>query len=159
MNGTVTHFKTDDSFKIPRISDKLKIADKINKKDENTTICVKHSKITYGDFLQKSSNLELFLNASFNVESNREELISFILNNNLLNIIKILPSSIKTHLNTVDLEIQLETKYRDQKWIVINIFTMLDGNSASNNLDLLEQELTHKFGDEFLNNILFNVEF
>ena len=56
----------------------------IQKNNENTASKKKYVKVNYGDFLQKSIKLELFLNSTFNIESNREDLISFIINNNLL---------------------------------------------------------------------------
>ena len=52
------------------------------------------------------------------------------------------------------MEIHLENK-----WIDVKIFTKLDGESASNKLDLLEDKLFEKYQDDFLDNILLSVEF
>ena len=159
MNGTITQSISDNSFKTPRISNRLKFADKFKKNNENTSLSTKYAKVNYGDFFQKSSKLELFLNSTFNIESNREDLISFIINNNLLGIIKELPNNIEKYFNTLDLEINLETKYDDKKWIVVKVFTNLDGESASKQLDLIEEELIEKYKDNFLDNIILSMEF
>ena len=108
---------------------------------------------------QRSKKLELFLNSTFNIESNREDLISFILNNELLSIIGELPNHLKEYFNTTNLEICLENNSIDKKWIIIKIYTKLDGLSASNQLDLLEEKLFKKYKDVFLDNILLSVEF
>jgi len=158
MNGTVTQ-SNDNPFKIHRISNRLKIADKFKMKNENTAVSTKYAKINYGDFLQRSKKLELFLNSTFNIESNREDLISFILNNELLSIIGELPNHLKEYFNTTNLEICLENNSIDKKWIIIKIFTKIDGLSASNQLDLLEEKLFKKYKDVFLDNILLSVEF
>lgn len=154
MNGTVTHSIVENSFKTPRISNKLKVADKFKRNNENTALSTKYAKVNYGDFLQKSTKLELFLISTFNVESNREDLISFIINNNLLDIIKKLPNNLEEYFDTLNLEIHLENK-----WIDVKIFTKLDGESASNKLDLIEDKLFEKYQDDFLDNILLSVEF
>lgn len=159
MNGTITQSISDNSFKTPRISNRLKFADKFKKNNENTSLSTKYAKVNYGDFFQKSSKLELFLNSTFNIESNREDLISFIINNNLLGIIKELPNNIEKYFNTLDLEINLENKYDDKKWIVVKVFTNLDGESASKQLDLIEEELIEKYKDNFLDNIILSMEF
>lgn len=62
---------------------------------------------------------------------NCEKLISFIIDKNLGDILKMLLSSIKTYFNTQAFEIQLEKKYRDENWIVINILTGLDAEPFS----------------------------
>lgn len=159
MNGTVTHSIAENSFKIPRISDRLKFADKFKRNNENTVLSTKYAKVNYGDFLQKSIKLELFLNSTFNIESKREDLISFIINNNLLDIIKELPNNLEEYFDTLDLEIHLENKWNNKKWIVVKVFTKLDGESASNKLDLIEDKLFEKYQDDFLDNILLSVEF
>ena len=159
MNGTITQSISDNSFKTPRITNRLKFADKFKKNNENTSLSTKYAKVNYGDFFQKSSKLELFLNSTFNIESNREDLISFIINNNLLGIIKELPNNIEKYFNTLDLEINLENKYDDKKWIVVKVFTNLDGESASKQLDLIEEELIEKYKDNFLDNIILSMEF
>ena len=159
MNGTITHSIAGNSFKTPRISDRLKVADKFKKNNENTALSKKYAKVNYGDFLQKSVKLELFLNSTFNIESNREDLISFIINNNLLDIIKELPNNLEEYFDTLDLEIHLENKWDNKKWIVVKVFTKLDGESASNQLDLLEDKLFENYQDDFLDNILLSVEF
>lgn len=159
MNGTVTHSIAENSFKIPRISNRLKFADKFKRNNENTVLSTKYAKVNYGDFLQKSIKLELFLNSTFNIESKREDLISFIINNNLLDIIKELPNNLEEYFNTLDLEIHLENKWNNKKWIVVKVFTKLDGESASNKLDLIEDKLFEKYQDDFLDNILLSVEF
>ena len=153
MNRTVTHYIAENSFKTPRISNRLKVADKL-KNNENTALSTKYAKVNYDDFLQKSNELELFLNSTFNVESKREDLISFIINNNLLDIIKELPSNLKEYFDTSNLEIHLENK-----WIDVKVFTKLDGESASNKLDLIEDKLFEKYQDDFLDNILLSVKF
>ena len=96
----------------------------------------------------------MFLISTFNVESKREELISFIINNKLLDIIKELPNNLKEYFDTLNLEIHLENK-----WIDVKIFTKLDGESASNKLDLIEDKLFEKYQNDFLDNILLSVEF
>ena len=159
MNGTVTHSIAENSFKIPRISNRLKFADKFKRNNENTVLSTKYAKVNYGDFLQKSIKLELFLNSTFNIESKREDLISFIINNNLLDIIKELPNNLEEYFDTLDLEIHLENKWNNKKWIVVKVFTKLDGESASNKLDLIEDKLFEKYQDVFLDNILLSVEF
>lgn len=159
MNGTVTHSIAENSFKIPRISNRLKFADKFKRNNENTVLSTKYAKVNYGDFLQKSIKLELFLNSTFNIESKREDLISFIINNNLLDIIKELPNNLEEYFDTLDLEIHLENKWNNKKWIVVKVFTKLDGKSASNKLDLIEDKLFEKYQDDFLDNILLSVEF
>ena len=159
MNGTVTYSIAENSFETPRISNRLKFADKFKRNKENTALSAKYAKVNYGDFLQKSTKLELFLNSTFNIESNREDLISFIINNNLLDIIKELPNNLEEHFDTLDLEIHLENKWNNKKWIVVKVFTKLDGVSASNKLDLLEDKLFEKYQDDFLDNILLSVEF
>ncbi|DBA35443.1 TPA_asm: hypothetical protein vir080_00070 [Somnumvirus timidum] len=159
MNGTVTHSIAENSFKIPRISNRLKFADKFKRNNENTVLSTKYAKVNYGDFLQKSIKLELFLNSTFNIESKREDLISFIINNNLLDIIKELPNNLEEYFDTLDLEIHLENKWNNKKWIVVKVFTKLDGESASNKLDLIEDKLFEKYQDDFLDNILLSVEF
>ena len=92
-------------------------------------------------------------------ESNREDLISFINNNNLLDIIKELPNNVEEYFDILDLEIHLENKWNNKEWIVVKIFTKLDGESASNQLELLEDKLFEKYQDVFLDNILLSVEF
>ena len=92
-------------------------------------------------------------------ESNREDLISFIISNNLLDIIKELLNNVEEYFDTLDLEIHLEKKWNNKKWIVVKIFTKLDGESASDKLELLEDELFEKYQDVFLDNILLSVEF
>ena len=159
MNGTVTHSIAENSFKIPRISNRLKFADKFKRNNENTVLSTKYAKVNYEDFLQKSIKLELFLNSTFNIESKREDLISFIINNNLLDIIKELPNNLEEYFDTLDLEIHLENKWNNKKWIVVKVFTKLDGESASNKLDLIEDKLFEKYQDDFLDNILLSVEF
>ena len=159
MNGTVTHSIAENSFKIPRISNRLKFADKFKRNNQNTVLSTKYAKVNYGDFLQKSIKLELFLNSTFNIESKREDLISFIINNNLLDIIKELPNNLEEYFDTLDLEIHLENKWNNKKWIVVKVFTKLDGESASNKLDLIEDKLFEKYQDDFLDNILLSVEF
>lgn len=159
MNGTVTHSIAENSFKIPRISNRLKFADKFKRNNENTVLSTKYAKVNYGDFLQKSIKLELFLNSTFNIESKREDLVSFIINNNLLDIIKELPNNLEEYFDTLDLEIHLENKWNNKKWIVVKVFTKLDGESASNKLDLIEDKLFEKYQDDFLDNILLSVEF
>lgn len=159
MNGTVTHSIAENSFKIPRISNRLKFADKFKRNNENTVLSTKYAKVNYGDFLQKSIKLELFLNSTFNIESKREDLISFIINNNLLDIVKELPNNLEEYFDTLDLEIHLENKWNNKKWIVVKVFTKLDGESASNKLDLIEDKLFEKYQDDFLDNILLSVEF
>lgn len=159
MNGTVTHSIAENSFKIPRISNRLKFADKFKRNNENTVLSTKYAKVNYGDFLQKSIKLELFLNSTFNIESKREDLISFIINNNLLDIMKELPNNLEEYFDTLDLEIHLENKWNNKKWIVVKVFTKLDGESASNKLDLIEDKLFEKYQDDFLDNILLSVEF
>lgn len=159
MNGTVTHSIAENSFKIPRISNRLKFADKFKRNNENTVLSTKYAKVNYSDFLQKSIKLELFLNSTFNIESKREDLISFIINNNLLDIIKELPNNLEEYFDTLDLEIHLENKWNNKKWIVVKVFTKLDGESASNKLDLIEDKLFEKYQDDFLDNILLSVEF
>ena len=158
MNGTVTHSIVENSFKTPRISNKLKVADKFKRNNENTALSTKYAKVNYTDFLQKSNKLELFLNSTFNIKSNREDLISFIINNNLLDIIKELPNNLEEYFDTLELEIHLENR-NNKKWIVVKVFTKLDGVSASNKLDLLEDKLFEKYQDDFLDNILLSVEF
>ena len=155
MNGTVTHSIAET----PRISNRLKVADKFKRNNENTALSTKYAKVNYGDFLQKSTKLELFLISTFNVESNREDLISFIINNNLLDIIKKLPNNLEEYFDTLNLEIHLENKWNNKKWVVVKVFTKLDGESASNKLDLLEDKLFEKYQDDFLDNILLSVEF
>ena len=97
MNGTVTHSVVENSF----LNIRLKFADKFKRNNENTVLSTKYAKVNYGDFLQKSIKLELFLNSTFNIESKREDLISFIINNNLLDIIK----ELEEYFDTLDLEI------------------------------------------------------
>lgn len=155
MNGTVTHSIAET----PRISNRLKVADKFKRNNENTALSTKYAKVNYGDFLQKSTKLELFLISTFNVESNREDLISFIINNKLLDIIKKLPNNLEEYFDTLNLEIHLENKWNNKKWVVVKVFTKLDGESASNKLDLLEDKLFEKYQDDFLDNILLSVEF
>ena len=150
MNGTVTHSIAET----PRISNRLKVADKFKRNNENTALSTKYAKVNYGDFLQKSTKLELFLISTFNVESNREDLISFIINNKLLDIIKKLPNNLEEYFDTLNLEIHLENK-----WIDVKVFTKLDGESASNKLDLIEDKLFEKYQDDFLDNILLSVKF
>lgn len=93
------------------------------------------------------------------LESNREDLILFIIDNNLLDIIKELLNNVEDYFDNSDLEIRLEDKWNNKKWIVVKIFTKLDGESASNQLDLLEDKLFEKYQDDFLDNILLSVEF
>ena len=147
MNGTITQSISDNSFKTPRISNRLKVADKFKRNNENTALSKKYAKVNYGDFIQKSIKLELFLNSTFNIDSNREALISFIINN------------LEEYFDTLDLEIHLENKWNNKKWIVVKVFTKLDGESASNQLDLLDDKLFEKYQDDFLDNILLSVEF
>ncbi len=159
MNGTVTHSIAENSFKIPRISNRLKFADKFKRNNENTVLYKKYAKLNYGYFIKKSIKLELYINSTFNIESKREDLISFIINNNLLDIIKELPNNLEEYFDTLDLEIHLENKWNNKKWIVVKVFTKLDGESASNKLDLIEDKLFEKYQDDFLDNILLSVEF
>ena len=159
MNGTVTHSIAENSFRTPRISNRLKLADKFKRNNENTAVSIKYAKVNYGDFLQKSSNLELFLNSTFNIESNREDLISFIINNNLLAIIKELPNKLNEYFDTLNLEIHLENILDNKKLVVVKVFTKLDGESASNKLDLLEDKLFETYQNDFLDNILLSMEF
>ena len=142
MNGTVTHSIAENSFKTPRISNRLKVADKFKRNNENTALSKKYAKVNYGDFLQKSIKLELFLNSTFNIDSKKE-----------------LPNNLEEYFDTLDLEIHLENKWNNKKWIVVKVFTKLDGESASNQLDLLEDKLFEKYQDDFLDNILLSVEF
>ena len=93
------------------------------------------------------------------VESNRGGLISFIIKNNLLDIIKELPNNVEEYFDTLDFEIHLENKWDNKEWVVVKIFTDLDGESASNQLELLENRLFEKYQDVFLDNILLSVEF
>lgn len=51
MNGTVTHSIAET----PRISNRLKVADKFKRNNENTALSTKYAKVNYGDFLQKST--------------------------------------------------------------------------------------------------------
>ena len=159
MNGTVTQSISKNYFKTPRISNRLKVADKFKRNNENTALSAKYAKVNYSDFLQKSTTLELFLNATFNIGSNREDLISFIINNNLFDIIKELPNNLEEYFETLNLEIHLENKWDNKKFIAVKVFTKLDGESASNKLDLLEDKLFEKYQDKFLDNILLSVEF
>ena len=50
-------------------------------------------------------------------------------------------------------------KWNNKKWIVVKVFTKLDGESASKKLDLLEDKLFEKYQDDFLDNILLSMEF
>ena len=159
MNGTITHSIAGNSFKPLRISDRLKVADKFKRNNENTALSKKYAKVNYGDFLQKSTKLELFLNSTFNIESNREDLISFIINNNLLAIIKELPNKLNEYFDTLNLEIHLENILDNKKLVVVKVFTKLDGESASNKLDLLEDKLFETYQNDFLDNILLSMEF
>ena len=95
----------------------------------------------------------------FYTESNREDLISFIIDNNLSDIIKELPNNVEEYFDTLDLEVHLENKWNNKEWIVVKIFTKLDGESASNQLELLEDKLFEKYQDVFLDNILLSVVF
>ena len=92
-------------------------------------------------------------------ESNREDLILFVIRNNLVDIIKELLNNVEEYFGTLDLEIHLEKKWNNKEWVVVKIFTKLDGESASNQLELLEDELFEKYQDVFLDNILLSVEF
>lgn len=92
-------------------------------------------------------------------ESNCKDLTSFIIDNNLADIIKELEDNLDEYFDTLDLEIHLENKWNNKKWIVVKVFTKLDGESASNKLDLLEDKLFEKYQDDFLDNILLSVEF
>ena len=93
------------------------------------------------------------------IESNHKDLISFIIDNNLLDIIKELSNNVEEYFDTLDFEIHLENKWSDKEWVVVKIFTDLDGESASNQLELLEDKLFEKYQDVFLDNILLSVEF
>lgn len=93
------------------------------------------------------------------LESNCEDLILFIIDNNLFDMIKELVNNVEEYFDTSDFEIHLEDKWNNKKWIVFKIFTNLDGESASNQLDLLEDKLFEKYQDDFLDNILLSVEF
>ena len=98
-------------------------------------------------------------NSTFIIESNRKDLISFIFNNNLLDIINELPNKLYEFFYTSDLEILLKNKWNSEKWIIVKVFTKMDGESASNKLDLLEDELSEKYEDNFLDNLLITMEF
>ncbi|MDD6776238.1 MAG: hypothetical protein PUD86_02960 [Methanobacteriaceae archaeon] len=141
-----TQFNSEDM--INDIKTKL-ITEKTNKKSSNN----------YESNIYESNKLDSFLNSTFNIISDNNSLISYIIDKKLSEILYKLPNMIYESFNTRNLELCLENKYSDEKWVVIYIFTKLDGESASNELDLLEDNLCNKFGDDCLDNILISVEF
>ncbi len=51
MNGTITYSIAGNSFKSPRIFDRLKFADKFKINNENTALSEKYAKVNHDDFL------------------------------------------------------------------------------------------------------------
>ena len=160
MNITIgddTYFIKNQNGKFPNedIKNALKFID--GKFDTEKT--GKFHDKNYGDYLYRSNKLELFLISTFNLKTEDFIIISFILDNKLFDIIKELPNYIYEYFNTIDLNLKLENKYNDEKWLILSIFTTIDGETASEKLDQLEDVLIEKFGDKFLDNILLSVEF
>ena len=141
-----TQFSSNDM--IDEIKTKL-ITEKNNKKSSKN----------YESNIYESNKLDSFLNSTFNIISDNNSLISYIIDKELSEIFYKLPNLIYGSFNTMNLELCLENKYLDEKWVVIYIFTKLDGISASNELNLLEDNLFNEFGDDCLDNILISVEF
>lgn len=141
-----TQFDSKDMVKVIKAN---LITDRTNKKSSKN----------YGSYIYKSNKLDLFLNSTFNIISDNDSLISYIINNDLFEIFFKLPQMIKDSFKTFDMNLCLEKRYSNEKWIVIYVFTQLDGVSASNELDLLEDKLCDEFGDNCLDNILISVEF
>ena len=113
----------------------------------------------YGRFLNESPNLESFFNANFIMESDNDKIMTFIIKNNLYDIFSEIPNKVFEVFHSIDLELSLEQKFRNEQWIVIKIFTEMDGKTASEKLDQLEDFFTEKFDDKFLDNVLLSVEF
>ena len=104
-------------------------------------------------------NYVKLLNYSYNINVNKTDIISFIMKNDLTDIILKIPKYIEDSFGNCDLSLTLENKYHNEKWIVVSILTNIDGETASLKLDQLEDELFDIYGDEILDNILLSVEF
>lgn len=99
------------------------------------------------------------LDSSFNIHENKTNLISFIMKNDLINIILKIPKYINESFGKCDLNLTLENKYHDKKWIVITILSDIEGDEASFKLDKLEDKLFEIYDDKIMDNILLSLEF
>lgn len=125
----------------------------------NTRNVNKNANRNYGGYLNKSYELESFLNSTFNINSDTNSVISCIINKELVDIISVLPRLIHNSFNTFNLSLDLDDKYDGDKWIVVSIYTSIDGKLACDFLEELEEKLYSLYGEKYLNNILLSVEF
>lgn len=125
----------------------------------NTVNVNKNANRNYGGYLNKSYELESFLNSTYNMNYDINTMISHIINKDLSDIIFKLPVLIHTTFNSFNLNLELDDKYDGDKWIVVSILTSMDPQKASDLLDELEENLYNRYGDTYLTNILLSVEF
>ena len=99
------------------------------------------------------------LDDHFNINHEKPNVISFIMKNDLINIVLNLPEYINETFGKCDLNLTLENKYHDKKWIVITISVDIEGDEANFKLNQLEDELFDIYDDKIMDNILLSLEF
>ena len=106
-----------------------------------------------------NSNYVKLVDYFYTINVNKTDIISFIMKNDLTDIILKIPKYIEDSFGNCDLSLTLENKYHNEKWIVVSILTNIGGETASLKLDQLEDELFDIYDDEIMDNILLSVEF
>lgn len=124
-----------------------------------TNLSRKRYEKNYRNLFYERQRIISFLKANFYMESEADEIINFIMDKEMMEIIENIPKKVNFYFNKANLNLSLESKYENEKWIVVTLFTTVEGYLASERLDELEEFFISHYHDKFLDNLLFSVEF
>ena len=124
-----------------------------------TNLSRKRYEKNYRNLFYERQRIMSFLKANFYMESEADEIINFIMDKEMMEIIENIPKKVNFYFNKANLNLSLESKYENEKWIVVTLFTTVEGYLASERLDELEEFFISHYQDKFLDNLLFSVEF